>query len=354
MKELNKYIVKDTSNIRTAIKTMDRGGIGFIVIVDKDEKVIGIVTDGDFRRALLKGKTLIENVLSITNNKFKYLEKGYTEDEAKFYFKDKIVEYLPILEKGKLVDIISKEELEGRVDFELSNKKKLNLPVVIMAGGRGTRLDPVTRVLPKALIPIGEKPIIEIIMDEYSKYGMNHFYISVSHKEKIIKAYFNGFESGYQIEYINESKPLGTAGALRYLLGRINKPFFTSNCDVFIKNDYSSIVQFHQDGKFDLTLVGCMKHQRIPYGVCTFKNGGLLKRIEEKPEYDFLVNTGMYLMNPAILNYVPDKKYFDMIDLIALIQKKDRKVGVYPVSEKSWLDIGQWEEYNSTVRKLAK
>jgi len=138
------------------------------------------------------------------------------------------------------------------------------------------------------------------------------------------------------------------------LLGRINKPFFTSNCDIIIKNDYSSIVQFHQDGKFDLTLVGCMKHQRIPYGVCTFKNGGLLKRIEEKPEYDFLVNTGMYLMNPAILNYVPDKKYFDMTDLIALIQKKGRKVGVYPVSEKSWLDIGQWEEYNSTVRKLAK
>ena len=269
MKGLNKYIVKDSSNVRTAIKQMDEGGIGFIIIVDKDEKVIGVVTDGDFRRAILNGKILDENVLSITNKKFKYLEKKYTEDEAKFYFKNGIVKYLPILENGKLADIISKEDLISKAEIELSNRQKLDLPVVIMAGGRGVRLDPFTRVLPKALIPIGKKPIIEIIMDEFAKYGMNHFYISVNHKKKMIKAYFGDNRSRYQIEYINESKRLGTTGALRYLIGKINKPFFTSNCDVIIKNDYSSIVQFHQDGKFDLTLVGSMNHKRIPYGVCS-------------------------------------------------------------------------------------
>jgi len=354
MKELNEYIVKDTSNIRTAIKTMDRGGIGFIVVVDKDEKVIGIVTDGDFRRAILSEVHLKENILLITNKDYKYLRKGYSQNEALDYFKGNIVEFLPVLENGKLVEIISKDDLYNQFDIELQKKQNLDLPVVIMAGGKGNRLDPFTRILPKALIPINEKPIIEVIMDEYAKYGINFFYISVNYKEKMIKAYFEDNSSGFHIEYINESKPLGTAGALRYLIGKINTSFFASNCDVIIKDDYSKIVKFHQEGKFDLTLVGSMQHQTIPYGICTFENGGLLKRIEEKPEHDFLVNTGMYLLNPAVLNYIPNNKYFDMTDLITLIQKNGHKVGVYPVSEKSWLDIGQWEEYNSTVRKLAK
>lgn len=354
MKEIDKFIVKDSSNIRNAIKQMDKCGMGFIIIVGKNEEVTGVVTDGDFRRAILNGVRLKENILLITNKNYKYLTKRYSQKEALDYFKGKLADFLPVVENGKLVEIISKNDLYNKGNIELPKKQNLDLPVVIMAGGKGTRLDPFTRILPKALIPIGEKPTIEIIMDEYAQYGMNHFYLSINHKGRMIKAYFEDHEGKYQIEYIYESKPLGTAGALRHLVGKINKSFFTSNCDAIIKVDYSKIVKFHREGKFDLTLVGCMKHQRIPYGVCTFKNGGLLKRIEEKPEYDFLVNTGMYLMNPAILNYVPDKKYFDMTDLIALIQKKGHKVGVYPVSEKSWLDIGQWEEYNSAVRKLAK
>ncbi len=353
MRDLDKYIVKSSSNIRTAIKQMDKGGIGFIAIVDDKEKVEGIVTDGDFRRAILNGIDLEKNVLLITNKSYKYLTKGYSQNEALQYFKGTVVvEYLPVLENGKLIDIISKDDLSNKDEFEIFKRKKLNLPVVIMAGGKGTRLDPFTRILPKALIPVGEKPIIEVIMDEYAKYGMINFYISVNHKDRMIKAYFEDRKSDYNFTYINEDKPLGTAGSLKFLEGKFNDPFFVSNCDIIIRSDYSKIVKFHKANKYDLTLVGSMQHQTIPYGVCTFENGGLLKSIQEKPEYDFLVNTGMYLLNPHILRYIPENKYFDMTELINLVQKKGHAVGVYPVSEKSWIDVGQWREYEKVLNRV--
>ena len=354
MKDNAKYIVPESSDIRTAVQKMDEGGIGFIAIVDSKEKIKGIVTDGDFRRAILDGTELRENVLSITNRNYKYLLKGYSEMEALDYFTRNVVECLPVLENHKLVSIISISDLSGKVNKGSLKRQKLDLPVVIMAGGKGTRLDPVTRILPKALIPIGEKTIIEIIMDEYARHGMNHFHISVNYKGKMIKAYFEDNENGYHIEYISESKPLGTIGALRYLAEEFDKPFFVSNCDIIIKNDYSSILNFHRDGKYDLTLVGSLHHQTIPYGVCSFENGGLLKSIEEKPEHDFLVNTGMYLLNPHVLTLIPENRYFDVTDLIAIMQKKGHRIGVYPVSERSWIDVGQWEEYKKAITELIK
>lgn len=223
-----------------------------------------------------------------------------------------------------------------------------------MAGGKGTRLDPFTRILPKALIPVGEKPVIEIIMDEYARYGMKNFHISVNSKSKMIKAYFGDQDSDYNISFIDEDKPLGTAGALRFLKDKFDNPFFVSNCDIIVRNNYYDILQFHKDGRYDLTVVGSMQHRTIPYGVCKFENGGLLKSIQEKPEYDFLVNTGMYLLNPHILRYIPENTYFDMTELINVLQKKAHKVGVYPVSEKSWVDIGQLTEYRTTIRELTE
>lgn len=352
MKDLEKYIVKSSSNIRTAIKQMDKGGMGFIIIVDKDEKVIGVVTDGDFRRAILSGVHLKENILLITNKNYKYLIKGYSQKEALNFFKGKIVEFMPVLENGKLVEIISKDDLYNQFDIELPKKQNLDLPVVIMAGGKGNRLDPFTRILPKALIPIGKKPVVELIMDEFAKYSITDFYMSVNYKDKMIKAYFEGYSSDYKITYIEEDEPLGTAGALKFLEGKFDGPFFISNCDIIIKSDYSDIVKFHEDKKDDLTLVGSMQHHRIPYGVCTFESGGLLKNIQEKPEYDFLVNTGMYILNSHILSYIPVNTYFNMTELINTLQKKAHKVSVYPVSEKSWIDVGQWQEYKKSLKQF--
>jgi len=351
MENLNKYIVYRNQNIRDAIKKMDQGGIGFIVCVDENENVIGVISDGDFRRAILNGTSLNESVFSITNKNFKYFNKGYIKEDALKVFRETVVRHIPVLEDDKLVEIITEDIFFGIKDKEI-HRYFLNIPVVIMSGGKGTRLEPFTRILPKALVPLGDKTMIEVIMDEYAKYGMRNFYISVNYKAKMIKAYFEDQDIVYKIEYINESRPLGTVGALKFLENKINSTFFVSNCDIIIRDNYCKIYEFHKDRKFDLTLVASMQHHTVPYGVCEIGNEGNLKEIKEKPEYDFLVNAGMYLLEPSVFKLIPKDEYFNMTDLIERAQKEGLTVGVYPVSEKSYVDIGQLSEYKKTLKLL--
>jgi len=350
MKDISNYQISQKSSIREAIKQLDNGGIGFTTVIDDNEKVVGILTDGDFRRAILKGISLNKEVGIIINKQFKKIRPKCNKDEIKNIFYTTKVKQIPVIENGKLIDIITEENL---FDSRQQKKyKKINLPVIIMAGGKGTRLDPFTRILPKALIPIGEKAMIEVIMDEYAKFGMKSFFISINHKSKMIKAYLEDHESDYTFNYINEDKPLGTAGALKFLEGKIDSPLFVSNCDIIIKDDYSKIYEFHQNGNYDVTVVASMQHHTIPYGVCEIENGGDLKNMIEKPQYDFLINTGMYLLNPEVLKYIPENEFFHITHLIEILQKEEFKIGVYPVSEKSWIDVGQWEEYKKNLRIL--
>jgi len=353
MMQIDKYVEKSTATIRVAIKKMDLGGIGFLAISDKNKKIIGIITDGDFRRAVLKGIDLNQNVLVIANKTFQYIEKDYHLDEALKYFSGKCaIEYLPVIENGILVDIISKDDLFQKELIEDSNKQKIKLPVIIMAGGKGKRLDPFTRVWPKSLIPIGEKPIIELIMDEFSKNSLTEFYISINNNDKMLRAFFADHKTYNKIKYIKENKPLGTAGALRLLEGKIKGNIFVTNCDIIIKVDYNTIIQFHKKNNNDLTLIGSIHHKMIPYGVCEIDDKGMLLNINEKPEYDFLVNTGLYLLKTSMLKQIPKNKYFDMTTLIQKALSNKKKIGVYPVSEKSWFDTGEWQEYKKTISSL--
>ncbi len=188
-------------------------------------------------------------------------------------------------------------------------------------------------------------------MKEFELFSINNFFITINHKAEMIKAYFHESSVSFTINYIEESKPLGTAGALA-LLPEIDKPFFVSNCDIIIKSDYSDIYDFHIKGEFAMTLVASMQHHTIPYGVCGLDKKGELESIKEKPEYDFLINTGMYVINPDVIKYIPKNKYFDMTDLINTLKDKNKKIGVFPISEKSWIDIGQWAEYRKSVNRL--
>ncbi|MBW2003486.1 MAG: CBS domain-containing protein [Deltaproteobacteria bacterium] len=352
MREIDLYKVPHFFSIREAIRQMDKGGIGFVACIDENDNVIGVVSDGDFRRAVLSGVCLENSVQEIINRNFASVPINFAEKDIENIFQNDVVQQIPVIDDGKLVDIITEESFyckKGKVE---NKRNKIDLPVVIMAGGKGSRLDPFTRILPKPLIPIGEKPIIEVIMDEYAIYGMRKFYISINHRGRMIKAFFADYDIDYEIKYIYENKPLGTAGALKYLENKVYSPFFVSNCDVIIKADYSAIYKYHVKKEYSMTLIGSMQHHTIPYGVCEIENGGLLKKIVERPNNNFLINTGMYLLNPEVITLIPENESYDMIDLINKLQRINMPVGLFPISADSWLDIGQWEEYKKSVKKI--
>jgi NDP-sugar pyrophosphorylase family protein len=233
-------------------------------------------------------------------------------------------------------------------------RKALNVPVVINAGGKGTRLEPFTKILPKPLIPVGDKPIIQAIMDRFFEFGFDTFYIILNYKGEMIKSYFDNVDLEYTIKYINEPDFLGTAGGLKYLPADFPEYFIFSNCDIIVGTDYASVIKTHLQSNSILTIIGSFQRYTIPYGVLKFSKDGFLDSISEKPEYDFTVNTGIYVLNTEVIDLIPKDKFFHITDLITMLVLSGNKIGVYPVSENSYLDIGQWDEYKKNIGLLGQ
>lgn len=350
MERLKKVFIKPNHTIKQALRQMDAMGEKTLLVVDDHGLLLGTVTDGDIRRWILKGKDLAESVFRVMNSNPIYLNPNFEREKAKQVMVKQMLYCLPVVNGNKKV--ISAVWWVDLFENKPKNLEKLKIPVVIMAGGEGTRLTPFTKILPKPLMPIGDKPIIEIIIGRFMDYGCNDFYLSLNYKANIIKAYFNDFEHQYKIAYIEEELPLGTAGSLHFLKKCIKGPFFLSNCDILIEADYADIFKFHQQKKNKITLVSSMKNFLVPYGVCEIENGGILKGIQEKPEFDFFVNTGMYVLDKTVLKDIPKNKFYNMTDLISNYLNKGEKIGVYPVSEKSWLDMGQLEVLQEMLKKF--
>lgn len=343
---MKSLIITENINLKDSLKLMDKGSSKILFVVDDKEKLIGTLSDGDVRRAVLNGQDLSITVSEVMNRKPVSIKAG-EEDKLQELMIVKEIQTIPVIDAvGKIIDIKHWHKLLTKQPV---NYTQVNIPLVIMAGGQGSRLEPFTKVLPKPLIPINDNTILEVILNEYLKFGISQVYLTVNYKANMIRSYFEYSKIKYNIEFIEENKPLGTAGALKLLKGKINSPFFVSNCDIIIHEDYSKIYDFHKAGEYDLTLVASVQHHTIPYGVCTIKNGGELDEIIEKPEYDFFVNTGMYLLNPDALDLIPEDTFFHITHLIASMQQQGKKIGVYPVSEKSWTDVGQWHEYQKAV-----
>lgn len=355
MERLKKVLVDSKITLKQALRKMDDSAEKILFVVDNHNRLLGTVTDGDIRRWILKGRSLKARITGAMNKNPVFLKNEYTLQEAKKIMLARKIECIPIVDTNQR--IISAIWWLDLFNGETKKIKRIDVPVVIMAGGQGMRLSPFTRILPKPLIPIGEKPIIELIMEKFIHYGCRQFYLLLNYKANIIKAYFS--ESllqddnlrGININYVEETHPLGTAGGLS-LLKEIKTSFFVSNCDILVEADYADILDFHRKNKNKITMAVCMKHYTIPYGICEIFNNGALKRVKEKPEYDFLVNTGLYVLEPQILKSIPANKVYHMTDLVNDTLKKRKKIGVYPISEKSWLDMGQWEELHQMLKKF--
>jgi NDP-sugar pyrophosphorylase family protein len=272
-----------------------------------------------------------------------------TLDEAKHLFHNKNYVVIPILDEHRHIISFYHGEDDAK---DIKCRESLNTPVVINAGGKGTRLDPFTRVLPKPLIPVGELPIIEHILREYQTFDCNSFNIIVNYKKDLIKAYFADNDSNYSIQWYDEDKPLGTGGGLSLLKGKISETFFFANCDVLIKTDYGEILEFHKQNHNTITMVCAHKNISIPYGVVEVGNNGEISEMREKPNVSFLTNTGMYIVEPDVLEDIDDDVSIGFPDIIEMERNKGKKVAVYPINEKDWMDMGQLDELDKMRLRL--
>ena len=343
-------IINSSVSLLEAMKRMDDIMVKTLFVLS-EEHFEGIVTLGDIQRAIINNIALKEPVSKILDRYKIYGYQTEGEDVIKEKMRSIRAEVMPILnEQGKLVDVWFWDDLFMKA--ELSQREKINLPVVIMAGGKGTRLKPITNVIPKPLVPIGDKTILETILDQFEEIGCTKFYMSVNYKADMMKYYLGQLEHQYNIEFFQEDKPLGTIGSVSLLKGKITTPFFVSNCDSINEQDYRDVYDYHVNNRNDLTIVTMVKTFKIPYGVIETGEDGLMVSLSEKPELTYQVNTGVYILNPSCIDEIPEGEFFHITHLMEKIKARGGRVGCFPVSEHAWKDMGEWPEYLKMIKVL--
>ena len=340
--------INSNQTILSALRQMDAHGKKLLVVFENN-KFISLLSVGDIQRTIIDNTDLNTPIRNILRSNIMVAKADESFTHVKQRMLDFRIECMPVVDQNNdLIDVYFWEDA-----FPPEQKRivqNLDLPVVIMAGGKGSRLKPLTNVLPKPLIPFGEKTILEDIMDRFIEVGCKQFFISVNYKSEMIKHYFTSLvKTNYNISYFEEDKPLGTAGSLYLLKNKITKTFFVSNCDIIIDADYGGLLKFHLENHNELTIVSALKQYPIPYGTIeTGKNGKLID-LKEKPELTFQINTGMYILEPHLLNEIPENDFFHITHLIDKVSKRKGNVGVFPISEGSWKDIGDWAVYSKLL-----
>jgi len=331
-----------------ALKKMDALDRKLLIVVEEN-KFIGLLSAGDIQRAIINGKDLNSPVQDVMRTNIKTGKPGDPIEDIRALMAEYRMEFYPLIDDSNEVsEMIFWEDLFVETQ---SIKEPFDLPVVIMAGGLGTRLRPLTNVIPKPLIPIGDKTMLEEIFDHFSRFGCNEFHLSVNYKADLIKYYLEEQHLPYSINYFKEDQPLGTAGSLTLLKGKLDRTFFVNNCDIIIREDYSEILKYHRESNNDITLVAAVKSYHIPYGTVISGEQGQLVELKEKPEMNFLINSGMYILEPELLDRIPSDRMYHITDLIEEVKESGGKVGVFPVSEKAWTDMGDWTEYLDLIKK---
>ena len=341
--KISNFITNQEITVSEAMQKLDANSGGVLFLTDVTEKLIACITDGDIRRYLLTGGKMDEGAIRAAN-----LHPCFAKemDEAKTLFHKKNYIAIPIVDADmKIIDIYSEREV-------VKEKASLKVPVVINAGGKGTRLAPYTKVLPKPLIPVGDLPILEHIMNEYQSYDCTDFHIIVNYKRDLMKAYFADNEQQYNITWYDEDKPLGTGGGLSLLKGVFKDTFFFANCDALLTADYESMLKFHKENGNVITMICAYKNINIPYGVVDMGVNGVIEGMREKPLLSFLTNTGIYIVEPSVVESMIDGEAIGFPDIVERERQKGHKVAVYPVSENDWMDMGQIPELEKMRIKL--
>lgn len=350
---LQKFMIEEYHTVVEALEQLDANAKGILFVVNKEKKLKGAVTDGDIRRWLLKTANLKGTIGQFMNKNPKAL---YETEASKA--REMMAQYsltaIPILDTaGSIKDII----FYNQTGAESTGKVKTSIqevPVVIMAGGKGTRLYPYTKILPKPLIPVGDVPIMERIIGKFREFGTKEFYATVNYRKSMIKSYFSEVATEYSLSYIEENEPLGTAGSLSLIKKPFTESFFVTNCDILIDTDYEELYEHHKSSGNAMTMVTALKNILVPYGVVNSRENGAIVSLEEKPKMSYFVNTGMYVLSPEAVKEIPEHTFWHMTDLAEKLMAQGKQVGMYPISEESFLDMGEFEEMHRMEEKLSK
>lgn len=337
---LKNRAVHASSTLLGALKKMDHIDRKLLIVLDGN-RFSGLISAGDIQRAIIQNIPLSVSVGEIMRKNIRYARPEDSYDAIKKMMFEYRMELCPVVDVNNSIqnvyyweDVFQEERPRPTETFKL--------PVVIMAGGLGSRLKPLTNVLPKPLVPIKDKTMLEEIFERFHFHGCDQFYVSLNYKADLVEYYIRNQNLPYEIEFFREDSPNGTAGSISLLKGKINSTFFVSNCDILIDEDYSEILHYHKTFGNEITIVTALKQFSIPYGTIEAGENGQLINLVEKPELTFKINTGMYVLEPNLIEEIPQKTIMDITTLIQKVLRREGKIGVFPVSSRSWTDVGSW------------
>jgi dTDP-glucose pyrophosphorylase len=335
---LDKVLVRDDATVREAIEAIDAGAVEIALVVDEDRRLLGTVTDGDVRRALLRGTGLDDPVAPIVHRSPITAPQGTSSDDLLRLMTERAIEQVPLLDEDGTVcqlafirDLVAQDQSDS--------------PVVLMAGGQGLRLRPLTDETPKPMLPVGDKPLLETVIGEIRAAGFQRVVMAVNYRADVIEEHFGDGEAhGVQIDYVHEPQELGSAGALQLMREHLDRPFLVMNADLLTKVSLASLMRFHrEDG--NVVTVGVRQYRlEVPYGVVDL-DGTRVTALREKPSVGFYVNAGIYAIAPEAVELLPESlTHFNMTELIDAALAGGARVGSFPIRE-FWLDIGQLADY---------
>ena len=342
---LQDLLLEEDSTVKQAIERLETVRCKVVYVV-KGKKLLASVSDGDVRRFSLKSGNVYSSVFEIANRtpiSFYEFEKEKWQETFKMteLYSVPLVNY-----NDEIVGVVFRDGTRVR------EGEKISVPVVMVAGGKGTRLQPYTKILPKALIPVGDVPISEHILNRFYESGCTCFFMIINHKRAMIQSYFDTIEKKYSVQYIEEEKPLGTGGGLSLLKGKIEEDFFLTNCDIIIDADYAAIYNMHKKKNNFITMVLSRYTANVPYGVVEIDEKNNYRGTTEKPSFSYLINTGVYIVNPRVIKELQENTQIGFPDIIESYRKAGEKIGCYIVSESAYMDMGQLEELEKMRQKL--